>query len=69
MGNNRNKIGYLFSGGCHGCQNEIHICPGCCYMECDWTKPDLNTKHKTDLKEKERMVSKAKLAQAERGPL
>jgi|GEM_PF-6401526 len=32
----------LFHGGCHGCTQELFMCPGCRYMAADWSLPNLN---------------------------
>ena len=50
---------YLFHGGCHGCENKLSICPECRYMLPNWSLPDLNTQHKEELAEKERMIKLA----------
>lgn len=56
----RKKIQHLFHGGCHGCENDISVCPMCQYMEADWDKPDLNTQNTKDKKVHGKMVRLAK---------
>lgn len=54
---------YLFHGGCHGCTNDIGICPSCKYMESNWFLPDKNPVHIEEERVRATMIKKAEVAQ------
>lgn len=63
--NDRN--GFIFHGGCIGCENPLSVCPDCRYMLPDWNLPDKNTVSPEREKARKRMISLARLSKMENG--
>ena len=54
--------GYVFHGGCSGCDNDISICPTCKYMEPNWSLPDRNP---VNIRSQEEKIAMMEFARAE----
>ena len=58
----REMTRYIFHGGCHGCTQDLSVCPTCKYMKPDWTLPSKNNSELLNKLEKEEMMQKAYIA-------
>lgn len=59
---NPSRNGYIFHGGCQGCNQPLRICPTCCYMEPNWDLPSRNPQDIEREAIKAEMIQKARHA-------